>query len=41
MPINLQYSDYTATNAREKSLSGGSPFENFNNRSYKEDHQNK
>ena len=35
MPINLQYSDYTATNAREKSLSGGSPFENFNNRSYK------
>ena len=35
MPINLQYSEYTANNAREKSVSGGSPFEEFYNRSYR------
>lgn len=35
IPINLQYSDYTADNARETSLAGGSPFEDFTNRSYK------
>ena len=35
MPINLQYSEYTAFNAREKSFSGGSPFEEFFNRSYR------
>ena len=35
MPINLQYSEYTAYNAREKSVSGGSPFEEFYNRSYR------
>jgi len=35
VPISLQYSEYTAENAREVSLSGGSPLENFTNRSYK------
>ena len=35
MPISLQYNDYTATHARAKSLSGGDPFEDFTNRSYK------
>ena len=35
MPINLQYSDYTADTARETSLAGGSPLEDFTNRSYK------
>ena len=35
MPISLQYNDHTATHARAKSLSGGDPFEDFTNRSYK------
>ncbi len=35
VPINLQYSEYTAKNARETSLAGGSPMENFTNRTYK------
>jgi beta-glucosidase len=35
VPISLQYSEYTAENARENSLAGGSPLENFTNRSYK------
>ena len=35
MPISLQYNDYTATNARAKSMAGGDPFEPFTNRSYK------
>ena len=36
VPISLQYSEYTAKNAREVSLTGGSPFEDFTNRSYKD-----
>jgi len=35
VPISLQYSDYTATEAREISIAGGDPLENFTNRSYK------
>jgi len=35
VPINLQYGPYTATTAREVSLAGGSPLEDFTNRSYK------
>jgi len=35
VPISLQYGPYTATDARETSLAGGSPFEDFTNRSYK------
>ncbi len=35
MPVSLQYQDYTAEHAREVSLSGGSPLEDFTNRSYK------
>ncbi len=35
MPISLQYTTYTATDARETSLAGGSPLEDFTNRSYK------
>lgn len=35
VPINLQYSPYTADTAREVSLAGGSPLEDFTNRSYK------
>lgn len=34
-PISLQYNDYVATNAREKSLAGGDMFEKTTNRSYK------
>jgi beta-glucosidase len=34
VPINLQYETYVATHAREVSLAGGSPFEDFTNRSY-------
>ncbi|MFK7980636.1 MAG: glycoside hydrolase family 3 N-terminal domain-containing protein, partial [Saprospiraceae bacterium] len=34
-PISLQYNDYTATEAREKSLGGGDPLEDFTNRGYK------
>lgn len=35
VPINLQYGPYTAKTAREVSLAGGSPLEDFINRSYK------
>ena len=35
LPITLQYSPYTATHAREKSIAGGDPAEKFTNRSYK------
>jgi beta-glucosidase len=34
VPISLQYNDYTAVDARETSLAGGDPLENFTNRSY-------
>lgn len=34
-PISLQYGDYTATEAREKSIAGGDPLENFTDRGYK------
>jgi beta-glucosidase len=34
-PINLQYNDYTATEAREKSIAGGDPLEKTNDRGYK------
>jgi len=36
VPISLQYSPYKAEHARETSIAGGSPFENFTNRSYKD-----
>jgi beta-glucosidase len=35
IPVPLQYEKYTAVDAREKSMAGGSPFENFTNRTYK------
>jgi beta-glucosidase len=35
VPITLQYGPYKADGARETSIAGGSPFENFTNRSYK------
>ena len=35
VPISLQYGTYTATDARETSLAGGSPLESFTNRTYK------
>lgn len=35
VPISLQYGKYTATDARETSIAGGSPFEDFTNRTYK------
>jgi len=35
VPISLQYGPYKAESARETSLAGGSPFEEFTNRSYK------
>ncbi len=35
VPINLQYKPYTASTARETSLAGGSPLEDFTNRSYR------
>ena len=35
VPISLQYGPYKADFARETSIAGGSPFENFTNRSYK------
>ena len=35
IPISLQYEDYTAVNARETSIAGGCPLEDFTNRSYK------
>lgn len=34
VPISLQYGPYTANQARETSLAGGSPFEGFTNRNY-------
>ncbi len=36
VPISLQYGPYKAEHARETSIAGGSPFEDFNNRSYKD-----
>jgi beta-glucosidase len=36
LPISLQYGDYKAIDARETSLAGGDPMENFTNRSYKD-----
>ena len=35
VPISLQYEDYTATDARETSIAGGDPYEDFTNRSYR------
>ncbi|MEN8203978.1 MAG: glycoside hydrolase family 3 N-terminal domain-containing protein, partial [Bacteroidota bacterium] len=35
VPISLQYAPYKAEHARETSIAGGSPFEDFDNRSYK------
>ena len=35
VPISLQYEPYIANTARETSLAGGSPLEDFTNRSYK------
>ncbi|MFY9152058.1 MAG: glycoside hydrolase family 3 N-terminal domain-containing protein [Prolixibacteraceae bacterium] len=35
VPISLQYGPYKAEFARETSIAGGSPFEDFTNRSYK------
>ncbi|MFD1314270.1 glycoside hydrolase family 3 protein [Namhaeicola litoreus] len=36
VPISLQYQPYTASTAREVSLAGGSPLEDFTNRTYKD-----
>lgn len=36
VPISLKYGDYVAEHARETSMAGGSPFEDFTNRSYKD-----
>ena len=35
VPISLQYDTYIAEDAREESLAGGSPFEDFTNRTYR------
>lgn len=35
LPISLQYGEYKATQARETSIAGGDPLENFTNRGYK------
>lgn len=35
VPISLQYGSYTASDARETSLAGGSPLEDFINRTYR------
>ena len=35
MPISLQYKPYTAKTARPESLAGGSPLEDFTNRTYR------
>ena len=35
VPISLQYKSYTAVLARDTSIAGGDPLENFTNRSYK------
>ena len=36
VPISLQYGPYKAEYARETSIAGGSPFEDFTNRTYKD-----
>ena len=36
MPFSLQYSDYTATEARAVSIAGGDPMEKTTNRSFKD-----
>lgn len=35
VPISLQYSKYTAVDARDPSIAGGDPLESFTNRTYK------
>ena len=35
LPVSLQYEDYTAVSAREVSIAGGCPLEDFTNRSYR------
>ncbi len=35
VPISLQFGPYTASHARSTSIAGGSPFEDFTNRTYK------
>lgn len=35
VPVSLQYDTYTAVNARDQSIAGGSPLENFINRTYR------
>ncbi|MGW8314399.1 MAG: glycoside hydrolase family 3 N-terminal domain-containing protein [Bacteroidales bacterium] len=35
VPIPLQYSEYTADQARDPSIAGGSPFESFTNRTFR------
>jgi beta-glucosidase len=35
MPVSLQYGEYIARETRDTSIAGGSPFEDFRNRSYK------
>jgi beta-glucosidase len=35
LPISLQYSEYTAVDARDSSIAGGDKFEKFSNRTYK------
>lgn len=35
VPISLQYRPYTATEARDPSIAGGDPLEDFDNRSYR------
>jgi len=35
VPVSLQYGEYTAADARDPSIAGGDPLENFTNRSYK------
>lgn len=36
VPISLQYGNYTASTARKVSIAGGSPLENFSNRTYRD-----
>ena len=36
VPVNLQYGEYTAKNARATSMAGGDPLETFTNRTYKD-----
>ena len=36
VPISLQYGPYEAVDARDPSLAGGSPFESFTNRTYRD-----